>query len=234
MNFKNFVVASGLALASAGASAAADLAWIEGLYNTGEVFFAGEQDTNYAFTVINGTATGTGGYGIVSEGVGFPFNAWSANSAASSWLTPSANAGQSYDPSSDGLYKWSISFDLSGKNLSSASFSGRWWADNQGYVQLNGVTISTGVNLSSPTSFAASSGFSRRTVYRWERGEAPPRKAAVRMLDTLIREHRQAVAPASTKAFRFIDLFAGIGGLRRGFDEECTATSQLKGQRHRR
>lgn len=159
MNFKNFVVASGLALASAGASAAADLAWIEGLYNTGEVFFAGEQDTNYAFTVINGTATGTGGYGIVSEGVGFPFNAWSANSAASSWLTPSANAGQSYDPSSDGLYKWSISFDLSGKNLSSASFSGRWWADNQGYVQLNGVTISTGVNLSSPTSFAASSGF---------------------------------------------------------------------------
>jgi hypothetical protein len=159
MNFKNFVVASGLALASVGASAAADLAWIEGLYNTGEVFFAGEQDTNYAFTVINGTATGTGGYGIVSEGVGFPFNAWSANSAASSWLTPSANAGQSYDPSSDGLYKWSISFDLSGKNLSSASFSGRWWADNQGYVQLNGVTISTGVNLSSPTSFAASSGF---------------------------------------------------------------------------
>lgn len=159
MNLKNFVVASGLALASAGASAAADLAWIEGLYNTGEVFFAGEQDTNYAFIVINGTATGTGGFGIVSEGVGFPFNAWSANSAASSWLTPSANAGQSYDPSSEGLYKWSISFDLSGKNLSSASFSGRWWADNQGYVQLNGVTISTGVNLSSPTSFAASSGF---------------------------------------------------------------------------
>lgn len=159
MNFKNLVVASGIAFASAGASAAADLSWIDGLYNTGEVFFAGEQDTNYAFTVINGTATGTGGYGIVSEGVGFPFNAWSANSAASSWLTPSANAGQSYDPSSEGLYKWSISFDLSGKDLSSASFSGRWWADNQGYVQLNGATISTGVNLSSPTSFAASSGF---------------------------------------------------------------------------
>lgn len=159
MNFKHLVIASGFALVSAGASAAAELAWIEGLYNTGEVFFAGEQDTNYSFTALSGTATGTGGYGIVSEGVGFPFPTWAANSAASSWLTPSANAGQSYDPSSNGLYKWSISFDLSGKDLSSASFIGRWWADNQGYVQLNGVTISSGVNLSTPTSFSASAGF---------------------------------------------------------------------------
>ena len=87
------------------------------------------------------------------------------------------------------------------------------------------LRTSAGISIDA---FAASSGFSRRTVYRWERGEAPPRKAAVRMLDTLIREHRQAVAPASTKAFRFIDLFAGIGGLRSGFDEEgeCVFTSE--------
>lgn len=73
---------------------------------------------------------------------------------------------------------------------------------------------------------AATCGFSRSTVYRWERGDAPPRKAAVHRLESIIREHRQAEAGA--KKFRFIDLFAGIGGLRRGFekDGECVFTSE--------
>lgn len=74
--------------------------------------------------------------------------------------------------------------------------------------------------------FAETSGFSRSTVYRWERGETAPRKAAVHQLETIIREHRQAAA--KTKKFRFIDLFAGIGGLRRGFEAhgECVFTSE--------
>uniref|UniRef100_UPI0035CC96F0 DNA (cytosine-5-)-methyltransferase n=1 Tax=uncultured Sphingomonas sp. TaxID=158754 RepID=UPI0035CC96F0 len=85
------------------------------------------------------------------------------------------------------------------------------------------LRTSAGVSIDA---FAASSGFSRRTVYRWERGEASPRKAAVRMLDTLIADHRQAAVGAGK--FRFIDLFAGIGGLRRGFDDEgeCVFTSE--------
>lgn len=74
--------------------------------------------------------------------------------------------------------------------------------------------------------FAATSGFSRRTVYRWERGDVPPRRAALKLLDGMIRESR--TAKPHGKAFRFIDLFAGIGGLRRGFDEwgECVFTSE--------
>ncbi|KHL24799.1 cytosine methyltransferase [Croceibacterium mercuriale] len=74
--------------------------------------------------------------------------------------------------------------------------------------------------------FAATSGFSRRTVYRWESGDVPPRGAAVKLLDSMIRESR--AAKPQGKAFRFIDLFAGIGGLRRGFDEwgECVFTSE--------
>lgn len=74
--------------------------------------------------------------------------------------------------------------------------------------------------------FAATSGFSRRTVYRWERGDVPPRRAALKLLDSMIRDSR--TAKPHGKAFRFIDLFAGIGGLRRGFDEwgECVFTSE--------
>lgn len=74
--------------------------------------------------------------------------------------------------------------------------------------------------------FAATSGFSRRTVYRWERGDVPPRRAALKLLDAMLRDSR--TAKPHGKAFRFIDLFAGIGGLRRGFDEwgECVFTSE--------
>jgi DNA (cytosine-5)-methyltransferase 1 len=77
-------------------------------------------------------------------------------------------------------------------------------------------------------SLAAATGFSRRTIYRWERGEAEPRKAAVALLNSL------ASRPApkqddGREAFRFIDLFAGIGGLRRGFEPlggKCVFTSE--------
>ena len=59
-------------------------------------------------------------------------------------------------------------------------------------------------------------GFSPRTVYRWDRGERPPRKAAVHYLDSLANDAR--LTPTDDPPFRFIDLFAGIGGLRRGFE----------------
>jgi len=70
-------------------------------------------------------------------------------------------------------------------------------------------------------------GFSRRTLYRWENGEARPRKAAVQVLDGMIRDNCKK--QSSGGAFKFIDLFAGIGGLRRGFEPlggECVFTSE--------
>lgn len=70
-------------------------------------------------------------------------------------------------------------------------------------------------------------GYDERTGYRWERGEAIPRKA---VLDGL-RAHRHNARPVAAEepAFRFIDLFAGIGGLRRGFEAiggRCVFTSE--------
>jgi DNA (cytosine-5)-methyltransferase 1 len=70
-------------------------------------------------------------------------------------------------------------------------------------------------------------GFSVRTVYRWERGEATPRTAALHVLRELVSATRP---PAPDQpGFRFIDLFAGIGGLRRGFEPlggKCVFTSE--------
>jgi DNA (cytosine-5)-methyltransferase 1 len=71
------------------------------------------------------------------------------------------------------------------------------------------------------------SGFSVRQLYRYERGESEPRKTVILFLQELIRKSRP---PAPEKpAFTFIDLFAGIGGLRRGFEPlggKCLFTSE--------
>jgi DNA (cytosine-5)-methyltransferase 1 len=75
---------------------------------------------------------------------------------------------------------------------------------------------------------APHAGFSVSTLYRWERGDAPPRQAVVYMLEELVRKHHPEGHPHEV-AFRFVDLFAGIGGLRRGFEPlggRCVFTSE--------
>ena len=69
-------------------------------------------------------------------------------------------------------------------------------------------------------------GFSSRTLYRWEKGETAPRQAAINLLKSLVSG---TSGQCEKPAFRFIDLFAGIGGLRRPFDSiggECVFTSE--------
>jgi len=67
----------------------------------------------------------------------------------------------------------------------------------------------------------------RRTVYRYERGETKPTKLA---RDILRRAAQERVTQNNEQPlFRFIDLFAGIGGLRKGFEPaggRCVFTSE--------
>ena len=136
--YPRLLAAMGLSLASLAASAIP----IAGLVNTGAGGTAGQQDMNYGFSVQAGTATSNGHSYITKDQVGvFPFvtRAWAANDANSKWLTPSANQGANFDTTkAPGQYTWSLTFDLTGDDISTASFDVRWMSDNSSSAYLNG------------------------------------------------------------------------------------------------
>lgn len=81
-------------------------------------------------------------------------------------------------------------------------------------------------NLPIDKALAKELGYSVRMLYRFESGEAEPRPSVIHNLESIIQTRR---TPKPNSKFRFIDLFAGIGGLRRGFEPlggECVFTSE--------
>ncbi len=70
-------------------------------------------------------------------------------------------------------------------------------------------------------------GVSVRTIFRYESGASRPSPIAIKWLHEHIEKQKSALTKA--RAFRFVDLFAGIGGLRLAFESvggECVFTSE--------
>lgn len=70
-------------------------------------------------------------------------------------------------------------------------------------------------------------GVTPKTIYRWENGEIEPKKAFVQIFQNRLDYRRSFRNPHPD--FTFIDLFAGIGGIRRGFEAaggKCIFTSE--------
>lgn len=69
-------------------------------------------------------------------------------------------------------------------------------------------------------------GYNPRTIQRWEKGQSVPKPPVIQILQSMIPQRPVA---GRKPAFRFIDLFAGIGGLRLGFESiggKCVFTSE--------
>lgn len=80
----------------------------------------------------------------------------------------------------------------------------------------------------SQANVAARFGYSAKTIHRWECGQGVPRRAVMECLEG-IACGAKSPQPENGAAFRFVDLFAGIGGLRIGFESiggECVFTSE--------
>src|SRR6478672_3876426 len=74
---------------------------------------------------------------------------------------------------------------------------------------------------------AALVGCDLRTIYRYEARQTRPRKAVLRLLERTARERMSAREAGA--AFDFVDLFAGIGGMRFAFESvggRCVATCE--------
>ena len=79
----------------------------------------------------------------------------------------------------------------------------------------------------SQAAFAQAVERSARTIKRWENGDCAPEPLALREMRRRFGRPIGSIAPMAE--FRFIDLFAGIGGLRLGFDAiggKCVFTSE--------
>ncbi len=86
------------------------------------------------------------------------------------------------------------------------------------------LRIQTGLSISET---AILLGYKERQVYRWESGECVPKPPVLEMLNRLRLD--RLPSDNENHAFTFIDLFAGIGGLRKGFESingKCIFTSE--------
>lgn len=71
-------------------------------------------------------------------------------------------------------------------------------------------------------------GYCPSTVYRWERGDSAPKTSVYRVMEVLVQFSADLPAAKQNGGlhFRFIDLFAGIGESKHGFEPLTWRTSQ--------
>ena len=154
-NLRKTLFSAAVSLAVASMSTGASAAAIAGLFNTG--VDAGSSTTVGNGAEVHWTLNELAPYTGVTNGV-FPTPYWLSDNTTSRWITPTANAADSFDPSDDGYYNFGLSFSLTAAEAAGASFLGRFAADNiVDDIRLNGNSLGNGGGFGFWTDFAANS-----------------------------------------------------------------------------
>lgn len=147
------------AVAVASASLAVQAATIDDLHNTGAGLTKGQVDTHYA--VEQGSAEPANAYATDTTSPYPANNSWLINNIVSAWDSPAADPGKNFAVD---LFHWDTTFDLSGFNPATASFSGRFTADDSAVAYLNGYMIGTSNSYSAWSGFNSQPGFFKSGV----------------------------------------------------------------------
>lgn len=105
-----------------------------GVDNTGTPLPGGAIDPHY--TLIQSPDVAFDGPEAFVTNNGFPIGPWAANTSASKWISPRADAGNN---NATGQYTYRTTLDLTGFDASTATIVGRWMSDNNGLdILVNG------------------------------------------------------------------------------------------------
>jgi hypothetical protein len=122
------------------------------IFNTGEGTGGTAQSTGQTDLHYNLISAPSG---VVLDAITTSANAaWTANTATTDWISPGSSGDTGWPV---GTYDYQTTFDLTGLDPSTADLSGKWTSDNNGCIDLNGV--STGI-CSSFAGFGTASAFS--------------------------------------------------------------------------
>jgi hypothetical protein len=134
-----------------GASSAQAAVVVGGNISTGQGA-GGTVDPFWTITTSTGTALVGDTWIQTHSPPTFPFGAWAVPLPGSQWITPTANAAESFDPGSIGLYTYSVSFLA----VAGSVVSGQYMSDNTVtsiFLQpVGGFALGSG-NFTTPSSF---------------------------------------------------------------------------------
>jgi hypothetical protein len=140
----------------AGAGTVSFTLYSTGFSSTGSELNGGAHDGNWTLISDPSGSVTTPEAPYVTNGctlhvicTSFPFTAWTSDTLSSEWISPRATeAGSQSDPAGEYIYQ--ETFNLTGLDPASVVITGKWTADNYGYIVVNGTRVSLGTDGNIP------------------------------------------------------------------------------------
>ncbi len=126
-----------------------------GFSSSGILLSGGSQDGNWELISDPSGSVTTPTKPYVTNGctlyvicTSFPFPNWTGDTLSSAWISPRKTESGASDPAGEYIYQ--ETFNLTGLDTASIIITGKWTADNYGYIVVNGTPVTTGTDGNIP------------------------------------------------------------------------------------